>query len=941
MILFSSCTNDENIPQEILQKWGERDTISLTLNYLNVQQSINDTKGALTVNPTQVTDVNIYIFNQQGDIITHSYSNGSTTIRDLVIFSNLKYRVFAIANMGRKLPYKTIAEIEQHKHTISNIGELVDAGGGFLMSGKTDLITLTNNMMLDIPLTRNVAKFVLSCNYINLNTGVTIDIKKVSLKNAPISVYPFKDSKAENLSVMPGESRDITELSDITSGVPFYLYENLQGTVAPAALDNKSKEQGMNSEAKAHSSYLEMEYDYTSPSKKGTIIYRFYIGETHKDCNIRRNTQYNCTVMFKGDGSVDENSWSVDNSGIVDLVTSLSIAPTTHKFTALNEQLSIIATVLPHTANNKVLSWSSSDESIARVDAAGVVTSVADGTCVITATTTDGTNLSASCNIEVNSKIYVTGVTIDPKTLSLFVGEQSQLTGSVTPSNATNGALLWSSSDDAVASVDATGKVTAVANGKCKIKVASADDSSMFDECEVAVNDKTFNLTPGVATLYTTETLQLQWSGVPPGTPTFSSSDNSVATVSAQGLITAIGNGNAEISAVLNGITRTCEVSVVTPRIEFPYLSKVMYEGEEAIIPFSVLVPNTTIPSSTCDNGAIVEILETTSSGVRIRAKGVGSANITASMATAGAVCNIVVQELKIVFNSAAPLNFYQGFNEGVGYTVYPEHARGLAINWSSSNTSALISVNDNIYQGVGANTDADIIATFADHPTKSFRLNAHIKPAISIAENEVNLGANSGVSTSGFDNIHVSYQLTIDKHPRANVVFSGNRVASSGSNVVQCNATGLLSTTPVTTMNGPTGLIATIMNADNGIQYNTSVLVNVYEVCKVWANYQEYEHGPGSQPGEREYYGVAAAQSDKPVGLNFRASFRYNTGDGSIFSVDASNSTTHVQEVARFIDSETYPLAFGEWYYDTIEHLFDVSGSTYMYYYSAKSFGK
>ena len=115
----------------------------------------------------------------------------------------------------------------------------------------------------------------------------------------------------------------------------------------------------MNQRDKANSSYIEMEYDYTSSSKKGTIIYRFYLGETHKDCNIKRNTQYNCTVMFKGDGSVDENSWSVDNKGIEDLVTSLTLNPTSYKFTALNDNMSITATILPHTANNKVLIWSS------------------------------------------------------------------------------------------------------------------------------------------------------------------------------------------------------------------------------------------------------------------------------------------------------------------------------------------------------------------------------------------------------------------------------------------------------------------------------------------------------------------------------------------------------------------------------------------------------
>ena len=938
LFLFYSCTKYEykNLTQDQL-----KDTISLTLNYQSVEQRIENTKTILNVNPTKVSDANIYIFNEQGDIITHSFSTSLTTIKDLVIFTNLKYRVYAIANAGKSLPYKTIADIEQYKHTISNIGELVDASGAFLMGGKTDLITLTNNMMLDIPLTRSVSKFVLICNYDNLDAGVTIDIKRVQLKNAPAQVTLFSDSRASNQEVLDGEERLTSDIPDIKAGVPFYLYENLQGVVAPAALDNKSKEQLMNERDKLNSSYIEMVYDYNSSSQTGTIIYRFYLGETHKDCNVKRNTQYNCTVMFKGDGSVGESTWSVDSEGIFDLVTSLTLNPTSYTFTALNEQMNIVATILPLTANNKTLVWSSTDENIAKVDATGKVTSVNDGSCIITATTTDGTNISATCNIEVNSKIYVTGVSVDPTTLDLYVSEQAQLTASVTPTDATNPALVWSSTDENVAKVDANGKVTAIAQGECKIKVASVDDPTKFAECVVKVSAKTFTLTPSSATLYTTEKLQLQWGGVPPGTPSFSSSNSAIASVDANGLITGLSNGTAKISATLNGITRTCDVIVVEPKVEFPYSSKIMFDGEIIEIPFSTLVPNTSIPNVVSSDNAIIEILEVTSNSVKVKAKQIGTASVTATMATSQAICNINVQELKIVFNDVAPLVFYQGFNDDVNYTIYPEHARGLEVVWTSSNTASLININKNTYQGVGANTTANIVATFVDYPTKIFSTSAQVNPAITIAESSINLGANSGSSSSKFNDIHVSYQLTIDKHPRANIAFSGNKVGTSGTNILQCSASGLLSTATTTTMNGITNVVATITNADNSTQYTSRVEVYVYEVVKVYALYNEYESGPAHEQGEKWYYGIASSNSDKQVGNDFRASLKYGTNEDDIFSTDASKVGTYSQEVARFIDTDSYPLANNaEWYYDTIDILFDRSGTIIKYYYSANKFG-
>lgn len=84
------------------------------------------------------------------------------------------------------------------------------------------------------------------------------------------------------------------------------------------------------------------------------------------------------------------------------LATTISLNYTTYELPK-NEMVQLTATVLPETATNKVVNWKSSNESVATVDAAGNVVGVSAGSCTITATTTDGSNLSASCLVTVPS----------------------------------------------------------------------------------------------------------------------------------------------------------------------------------------------------------------------------------------------------------------------------------------------------------------------------------------------------------------------------------------------------------------------------------------------------------------------------------------------------------------------------------------------------------
>ena len=149
----------------------------------------------------------------------------------------------------------------------------------------------------------------------------------------------------------------------------------------------------------------------------------------------------------------------------------------------------LVATVAPSTATDKTVTFASSDAEVATVDNTGKVTAVKAGNADITVTTKDG-NKTAKCTLTVTAKqIPVTGVTLDKSTLSLEVGSTATLNATVAPSNASYKAVSFTSSDDAIATVDDDGLVTAVAAGSADITVVSIADGSKTAVCTLTVTE--------------------------------------------------------------------------------------------------------------------------------------------------------------------------------------------------------------------------------------------------------------------------------------------------------------------------------------------------------------------------------------------------------------------------------------------------------------------
>lgn len=249
-------------------------------------------------------------------------------------------------------------------------------------------------------------------------------------------------------------------------------------------------------------------------------------------------------------------------------------------------------------AEKLTIEWTSSDESVATVDETGTVTAVAAGEANVTASVKDA-DIAASTHIKV--VVTPTGVAA-PESIDLVTnGENTKdLDAKLVPADATDVKLAYESSDESVATVDETGKVTAVANGECTITtyvVADAKDADASELSAVAVEaadseetddsvatmpedlavmDSAFGVVPenlkaetkvtvttnvegitldkteGVLTVGNTVTVTAT---VTPDTATntsvtWTSSDEAIATVDSEGKITAVAPGTATITAI-------------------------------------------------------------------------------------------------------------------------------------------------------------------------------------------------------------------------------------------------------------------------------------------------------------------------------------------------------------------------------------------------------
>lgn len=254
-------------------------------------------------------------------------------------------------------------------------------------------------------------------------------------------------------------------------------------------------------------------------------------------------------------------------------VTTINVTPATKTLTAVNATQAMAAEVLPANATNKAVTWSSSAPAVAKVDAStGVVTALTNGTANIIATAADGSGKTGQGVITVSIPVPVASVSVSPTTATLTsVGATQQLTPTVLPANATNKAVTYSTSAAGVATVSASGLITAVANGTADITVKTTDGAKTA-KCAVTVNIpvpvSSVGLTPKATdlSLSGTKTVQLVPEVLPANATnksvTYSADEPTKVSISDDGLVTALEEGTVVITVTTANGNKTDTATV-------------------------------------------------------------------------------------------------------------------------------------------------------------------------------------------------------------------------------------------------------------------------------------------------------------------------------------------------------------------------------------------
>ncbi|WP_338554723.1 Ig-like domain-containing protein [Paenibacillus sp. KS-LC4] len=277
------------------------------------------------------------------------------------------------------------------------------------------------------------------------------------------------------------------------------------------------------------------------------------------------------TATTEDGGQMATSSVTINEADV--LVTGVTVSPATLTLTAGGNAGTVTAVVSPSNATNKKVTWTSSDPSVATVDEDGVVTPLTAGTVTITGTTEDG-GKTATSTVTINeTDVLVTGVTVSPATLTLTAGGNAgTVTAGVSPSNATNKKVTWTSSDPSVATVDEDGVVTPLTAGTVTITGTTEDGGKTatsivtVNETDVAVTGVT--VSPAAITLTAGGSPGTVTAGVSPSNATnkkvtWTSSDPSVATVDEDGVVTPLTAGTVTITGTTEDGGKTA-TSIVT-----------------------------------------------------------------------------------------------------------------------------------------------------------------------------------------------------------------------------------------------------------------------------------------------------------------------------------------------------------------------------------------
>lgn len=384
-------------------------------------------------------------------------------------------------------------------------------------------------------------------------------------------------------------------------------------------------------------------------------------------------------------------------------VTGITLDQPEITIEVLKDAKQLKATVEPANATNKDVVFSSSNTNVAVVSNTGLVTAINNGAATITVTSKENPSIMAKCLVKVGAPVLVTDVTVQPAELNLKTDGTYQLSVSVLPSNADERGVTFESSNTAVATVSASGLITAKGPGSATITVTAKDSSGKKATCTVTVTQpvKGVTVSPSSVVIQKDNVQKLTASVVPENATNkkliYKSSNETVAVVSNDGIITARSEGWATITVCSEenqAIYGTCTVKVGLPvyvtKITLDTTNVTMWAGATRQLGVSIEPANADIKTVTY--GSSNPDVATVSSNGLITAKKKGTATITVT-ATDGsgksASCAVIVKQ-PVTGIQITPNGFtlVKGDVKDLKANVSPADADNPDVIWTSSNTN-------------------------------------------------------------------------------------------------------------------------------------------------------------------------------------------------------------------------------------------------------------
>ncbi len=490
----------------------------------------------------------------------------------------------------------------------------------------------------------------------------------------------------------------------------------------------------------------------------------------------------------------------------------------------------------PENATNQFVTWSVSDEKIATIDNAGVVTGVAEGTVTVSAVYTDTTDSvpwirNSTLKVE-PVPINATDFDITPSSQNIIVGDTFTITPQFTPAETTNQNVEFQSLDEGVVTVDDKGVVTGIGAGDALIQ-CQAEDGGFIATCSVHVDNAIkFSLDPATREIAVGKSFTLKKVTEPSNankTAEWSTSNAAIATVSSTGKVTGKRLGSCTITARLTRYNQSAKCRVKVAKLN----SKVTLDkknirigvGQTYRLKKTVWSNNSKLPKVTwrTSNKRIV----TVNSSGKIKGKKVGIAKVTVMTKDsihAKATCRVrVIQRVTGLRLSSDYIVCYVGGTKKLKVTPKPKNATIKKVKWTSGDKNIAQVTGSGKVRGIAeGNTYVTVTAT--DGSNKKARCYVKVLepvPATSITVAESELTLKKG------DTHKLSYTV-LPTNTSDSIKF-----ASDNKRVVTVDSKGKVKAVG-------TGIATVTIMASGGV--TSTVTINVVALNKSSINMRQYD---------------------------------------------------------------------------------------------------